>query len=158
MNKQLLSIIGSLVVILAIASGCGGSDEGESTSSLSKAEFIRKGDKLCTKVETERGKAISAFYDKEEAKSVQELGPKGQEKMILDVALPPVKKLAGELEELGIPEDDSEQVEAMLDALRSAVSEVESNPVSVLASSETPFQEAKELAGEYGFKVCLQQY
>jgi hypothetical protein len=159
MNKQLLSIISCLVVVLVVASGCGSSGDGGTTSSsLSKAEFIKKGDKLCTRVENERGKAISAFYDQEEASSVQELGVKGQEKMILNVALPPVKKLGGELEALGVPEGDEEEVEAIFDALDESVAQVEQSPVSVVSASESPFQEPKELAGKYGFKVCLQQY
>ncbi|HEU5104604.1 MAG TPA: hypothetical protein VFU11_02060 [Solirubrobacterales bacterium] len=155
MNKQVFIFVFAALIIALAAAGCGGSSDDE-TSSLTKAQFIKQGDAVCKEVEEKRGKAIGDFYDKEEARSAQELGAKGQEKLVLEVALPPVKGLEGELEALGAPEGDESEIEAMFKALDQAIAEVEKNPNSVLASAESPFDKPGELATKYGFETCLQ--
>ena len=57
-----------------------------------------------------------------------------------------------EIRELGAPEGDEEKVEAILTALEDGAAEIEDDPSQALEGD--PLKEARELADEYGFKVC----
>lgn len=143
----------SIVLAAALFCGCGGSgstDAGSSSSAtpLTKAKFIKKGDEICGKV--------PPSYQAKLAKLEKEKPKPTQAETNLKAAVPPLYIAAEELEELGPPSGDEQQIEAIIEALKSAVKGLEANPESELAGPKSPFAEFQKLTKKYGFKGCSQ--
>jgi hypothetical protein len=134
----------------AVAVGCGG---GESTASesLTKAEFIKTADKICTDAD-EAQKAELSAYVKQNPKA--EASEAGQVKLVAVAGLPAVRTEIEELAELAAPEGEEAEVEAMLKSMEKALEESEADPSSVLDSAGNPFTSVEKQAAKFGFKSC----
>ena len=51
MNKASLAVLAVLVALAALVAGCGDGDDSDTTATLTKAEFIKQGDRICEKAE-----------------------------------------------------------------------------------------------------------
>ena len=138
----------ALAMAIALA-GCGGGDEGSTTSeALSKEEFIAQADEICATSTDEFDAAL------------EELGAGGQPSdeeaatFISETLLPSYKDLAAQIDALAAPEGDEEEVDAIVTALNDAVAEGESDPEAVIASEDDPFEEFETLAEDYGLTEC----
>lgn len=136
---------------LLLVSGCGSS---ESQPALTKAEFIKKGDAICRKVD-EKQEAGLKTYPKSH-RSVDLNTKEGEEKVVLAVGLPPILTAADELEQLGPPAADKEKIEAIVKGLRQGVAMGKKDPLAVAEGTSNPFSEPDRLAAAYGFKACSQ--
>jgi len=132
---------------VALLGGCGGGDD---EASLTKAEFIKQGDAICAEAEEKKNAALEKAFQKKENQSSQKAV---QERLVTEVALPPVATMAEELADLGAPDD---QASAIVEGYEEAVEEIEADPAAAVASEEGPFKEPNELAADYGFKECSQ--
>jgi hypothetical protein len=141
----------TVLAALMVASGCGG-DSGGGGDPLTKAEFIRQGDAICKKGLREKNQAVE--------RSLNELSAKERadnatlERLLVEVALPPVQNMAEEVGDLGAPKGDEGKVTAIVDALVAALEKAESNPGIALTDSEKIFGRPDELAGRYGLEAC----
>ncbi len=145
--------LGAMLVVCAIAvAGCGGGDD-EATAALTKAQFIKQGDAICSDVQKKQQKAIQAWSDdpKNKGKSIGDLNKEELGQLYLDYALPPMKEAADKLAALSPPAKD-EKAEKFVEALESAVERVEENPL--LAIKAAPFRIADRRAQAYGFETC----
>lgn len=142
MQRGFLAASVMAIMALVFVAGCGGGDD----NSLTKAEFIQQGDAVCRKAEETKNKALEKAFAEENKGSEKEI----QEKLVTDVALPPVAAMADELSELGPPD---EQAEAVVSAYEEIVAEIEAKPETAF-STEEPFGKANKLAKQYGFKAC----
>jgi hypothetical protein len=150
-----------------IAAGCGDDDEtttasvatttstgatgatGATGEALTKAEFIKQADEIC------------ASGDKTIDEAFKDLGsgqPSDQEaeQVITDTVVPEVQGEIDGIRALTPPEGDEDEVTAILDAAQSAVDQAKEDPSLLTQQGEDPFQEANQLAKEYGLKVCGQ--
>lgn len=141
------------IALVPVLAGCGG---GGSTSSLTKAEFVKQGDAICKKVNEERSAAIQAYLLKHQPPPGHQISQLAELKVITAAALPPIKGEAEKLGELGAPEGEEEKVSAIVEGLEKAVEEAEENAVSTLSPKTNPFNEVSQLATKYGFKECAQ--
>lgn len=130
--------------------GCGG---GDSTSSLTKAQFIKRADAICTKANNDQLVAVQKAA-KSTPKSEQNQA--GKEKIIVTAGLPPIAKEAEELAELGIPDGDEKEVEAIIAGIEFALKKGEENPVLVLEGAASPFIPVNKLAAAYGLESCAE--
>lgn len=171
-------ILGSVLVVAILVVGCGGGDDSSSGSSggasgattttsgddgssgagsdsspLSKVEFVKKGDEICTRVPANYGKLLQTF--EKEAKADGKPKPSTAEGN-LKAAVPPLHTAVEEFEDLTPPKGDEPKVEAMIDALEAAAKGLEEKPSSELSGPQSPFAEFQKLTGEYGFKACSQ--
>ncbi len=152
MNRAFLAALAALVALAAVA-GCGGGDSttDSTTVVLTKTAFIKQGDAICSKAndknETEaREFAKDHDFDPEGASKDQ------LEQLVEGVLVPSLNQQAEELDALGAPEGDEEQVEAIVVALEDAAGEIEDEPS--LAFEAKVLGKPTRLAAEYGFKVC----
>ena len=77
--------------------------------------------------------------------------------MVSQVVAPAIQRQAEEIDALGAPSGDEEEVEAIVEALEAGAEEAEEDPGTIVEGKTSgPFAEANKLAGEYGFKVCGQ--
>ena len=145
-NKVVVGIILGLVAIAAIASGCGGGDD----DSLTKAEFTRKAEAICTKGQEKKGTALAAGFEEKGKKASSKAV---QEELVTDYALPPLDQMTAELAALDPPSEDEEQVEEMIGSYEEALAKMKKDPAIGIAESN-PFAEADRMAQQYGLEVC----
>jgi hypothetical protein len=153
LNRPFLSALAVLAALAAIVAGCGGGDEttDSTTVTLTKTEFIKKGDAICKK-----GNEQNETEAREFAKD-NDFNPEGTskgqlEQVVEEVLVPSLNKQAEELDALGAPDGDEKQVEAIVVSLEDAAGEIEDKPS--LAFAAKTLGEPSRLAADYGFKVC----
>lgn len=147
--KMSLAAIAAPILCLALA-GCGSEDSatdaGDEPTSPTKAEFIAAGDAIC-KASNDRIAAAESRALEGEVSQKQLLA------FVTDTVLPEVAGQAEALRELPPPDEGASTVDAMLDSLDAEIAKGQANPRHVL-SEESGFEEANQLARDYGFKVC----
>jgi ABC-type glycerol-3-phosphate transport system substrate-binding protein len=153
----------AVLVIGLVAAGCGSSDDsttgstdgGEtSTASLTKPELIKQGDEICTTGNEAIEEEAEAFAEENEI-DIEKATTEQQEEVVAQVVAPEIKAQAEEIAALGAPSGDEDEVEAIVTAVEDAAAEAEEDPSLIVEEEGAgPFQEANELATDYGFKVC----
>lgn len=153
--RGLVAITAALLLGALAVAGCGGgnSDETAEATSISKAEFIKQGDAICKKAGKEARDAISKAT-KEQEEIERKLSQKEQEEVVRSVVLSPIKQMTDELAELGEPQQQGAEAQAVVNALQKAVQDALAEPLSIFEAGESPFTKAEEQAGEFGFQVC----
>lgn len=153
MSKRVVVLLAALAALALVVAGCGGgSDSTESTSSLTKAEFLKQGNAICAKGNKEIEEGFEKFgkehgFSKEKEPSKAEL-----EKAVETVVIPNVSNEVESIRALGPPD---EEAEAVLDAAESALEKGEEDPKQFLKEeSAGPFANANKLAREYGLTKC----
>jgi hypothetical protein len=143
-----------LAMILALA-GCGSSGGStESTNSLTKAEFLKKGNAICAKGGEEINKAYGEFSRKHVA------GGKTPSQALLDeaaaeIVLPVREREVRLLRALGAPSGQEERVDAMLTAWEEGIEKGEEDPNSLRkAGPEFAFYKSYSMGIDYGLEKC----
>lgn len=130
--------------------GCGGSNgtPKPTTGSLTKAEFLKKGNAICAQGNEE----INAVYGKYAD------APPGEAKMnqVAQEVVPPVRaKVVKRLRALGAPSGEEERVEKIFDAIEEGVKKGEEDAASLRASGPRyAFWRAYNLEIDYGLERC----
>lgn len=153
MGKRLILLLAAAMALAAIAAGCGSSDDDstEVTVSLTRAEFIERGDQICKQAE-EDSEAEAEEFAEENDFTLENASEEQLEEAIDAVLVPALDRQVEEIEALGAPEGDEEKVEEIIVALEAASDEVAADPSRAFEGE--PLKEATELAQDYGFKVC----
>ncbi len=146
---RFMAIIAGVVVVAAIAAGCGSGD----SDPLTKAEFTKQADALCK----ENSKEVQANFealmkqfqgngkDKSDKEKANEIGE--------TVIIPYYQSKLEDLESLEPPSADEEEISTMLETLQEGVEEAEEAPDDTLEGFASII-EAGKLAKEYGLKAC----
>jgi hypothetical protein len=151
LSKRLIAMLFGVLAMAAIAAGCG--DSGG--SSLTKAEYIKRGDEICKKGNEGNENEFEAFAKEKGLKQNEAPTEAQKEELVTDVVLPSISKQAEELGDLGTPETEGEQAEAIVESLDEAIEKAEAEPARVLGG-QGPFEGVDKMAAEYGFRVCGQ--
>jgi hypothetical protein len=152
LSKSLIALLVAVAAIAMIVAGCGGgSDSSESTSSLTKAEFVKQGNAICAKGNKEIQEGFEEFE--------QEVGQKQPTKAQLSeaietIVLPAVRNQVEGIQELEPPSGEEAKVEAITDSAEEALKEGEEDPASLTSEKADPFAKANEMANEYGLTKC----
>lgn len=150
------------VAATGLAVGCGSDSDATSasgaaatvtTSSLSKAQLIKRADAACLEETEDILQQMVAYSNKPSSKA------KPPNEMFADLArevvLPVVEAQIADVAELGAPAGDEQRVEAILDARREGIEEVRSlQTLKAFGEIEAHFVKADRLARAYGFKDC----
>lgn len=151
MNKASLAVLATLVALGALVAGCGGGDDSDTTATLTKAEFIKQGDRICKEAEKQSETEAEEFAE-ENGFTFDKAGKEQIEEAVSEVFVPNLEQQAEDLDVLGAPEGDEKQVEEIIVSLEDAAGEIEDDPGLVFEGRV--LKEASKLAEDYGFKVC----
>lgn len=151
MNRALLAAIAALVALSALVAGCGGGDDGDTTVTLTKAELIEKGDAICAKA-NKQSETEAEDFAKENDFELAGASKEQLEEAVAEVLVPSLNQQVEELDALGAPEGDEEQVEEIIVSLEDAAGEIEDDPALVFQGAV--LKEPSQLAKDYGFEVC----
>jgi hypothetical protein len=150
--SKLLTAALAAAFLVALVAGCGGGDETtDETVTLTKAEFIKQGDAICKQAGDQSEKEAEEFAE-ENGFTLEKANEEQLEEAVTEVLVSNLRQQAEDLDALGAPEGDEEQVEEILVSLEGAADEIEEEPSIVF--EEEVFDEPNELAQDYGFKVC----
>jgi hypothetical protein len=138
---------------LCLASvGCGGG--GESSGSLTKAQFLKKANAICAKGTKEFGKGDVAFWKRHG-------GPRSDanqaltNELQLTVALPIRKEELRQIRALGLPRGSEQRVEKMLAAWQAGIKKGEAEPASLdSAGPAYAFYKSYSMGIDYGLVKC----
>lgn len=138
------------VVLLGVGVGCGGGS-GDTTSDITKAQFVKKADAICADFSKKRSAAAEKEFNAKLAgagkltSEVKELG----EKLLDESILPLLNEQQEELESLGAPAEDEEKVDAMMENLGKGIGEMEEAEFQeVIAGDQLdPFESEAEKYG-----------
>ncbi len=101
---------------------------------------------------TQVGEAFA--YARAHKKTLQDLSSDAaREQVYLAVLLPSVLEEAKDIEALGAPDGEAEEVNAIITEIERAVKEGEKDPGEI-DSPSGPFAPVNKLTKEYGFKTC----
>jgi hypothetical protein len=150
MNAKRLSA--TVAVVLATsafaAAGCGGSDDkgssGLETSDLSKSEWIAQADQICAESDDGIEQKAGQFFKGRPT-------PETQAQFVQQTVVPGIESANDQIRELGAPEGDEEQVQAMLDAADRGLAKVKADPSAL---EKGALDEGSTLSRQYGLKVC----
>lgn len=144
----------SAVATGLIAAGCGddetGDGDGIATSELSKQEWIAKANQVCAARDADTDRRAEHFFAAENAT---------EERFARDVVAPGLERWADELEALGAPGGDEEQVRRMATVARRVAEQFRSadRPAEVRGAEGTEtrrlFDEGAQLAAGLGIEA-----
>lgn len=141
------ALVGVCLVVLT-GVGCG---SGDSTTALTKGQFLAQGNAICQNTEKEQARNYKKVLATMPAST--HLSRVRKKKLLTEIFIHPYEKMVGNVKGLGAPNGDEGQVEAIIEAMEQGQKKVESEPLQLLRGS-TGFKEADELATEYGLKDC----
>lgn len=137
------------VLAIAILAGCGG----DSTSSLDKAEFIKQASAACARERKPLVNEAAAYLEKPAVE--KQPNSTALANMSKAVVVPIIEAEIAAVRQLGAPEGDEEEVEAMLAAQQAGVEEVSGlQQAKSMEEVEAHFREATKLYEAYGFEAC----
>ncbi|HEX5609176.1 MAG TPA: hypothetical protein VFX45_03690 [Solirubrobacterales bacterium] len=164
MSKRLIALLAAVLAIAAIA-GCGSSDsdtgtaasdtasasEGSSAPALSKAEFAKQGNEVCTDAKDAVEGRITEFFEGIDGEPSEE----DQERVVTEVVGPSFQEIIDGIAALGAPEGEEDTVAEFIHELEAGVASIEDDPVAAVEDDDL-FAEANEKATDLGLDVCAE--
>jgi hypothetical protein len=144
-----LALAGFIAALAVVLGGCGG---GDSTTTVTKAQFVKKVDALCLEREKERADEVNALVSK--LKPNEKLSNARQTKMVETIIFPSYAKMIENVKSLEPPEGDEAEINKIIKAMEKAQKKVEADPRQAVFSV-VMFEEANQLATKYGLKHCI---
>lgn len=152
MGRGSLALVAAGLAVVLLVAGCG-DDSSSSANSISKEEFIAKADAICEQGTGRMEAGLVKFLT--DGGKIQKPSQADNEKFIVTVLTPSLRREIKELRALGVPDGDEEKVEAMITSLEDGLITAEDNPQIVAAgSTDIVFGIASRLAGELGIETC----
>jgi hypothetical protein len=150
-TNQRFTLAVMTMLALIWAPGCGSNADDGGTSSLSKTQYITKGDQICKKRLEEKDKTVKAEFEKLSRSEIANPSKQTLEELG-ETIIPFYKEVIEELNDLPAPAKEKARAEKIIDDLEAGLRKAEAKPGS-LASTD-PFEGAAETARAYGFKSC----
>jgi hypothetical protein len=140
----------ALSVAALLCAGCGGGSS--SGQSVSKAQFIKQGDQICTKADQAQLAGLKELQQEQHVEALEDRNY--EEKVITQVGLPPLRAEHEELSQLTLPTDGEKQAQEVIEDLGAAIEKAEAEPHLLLEPGKNPFEPVESLAVSFGFKSC----
>lgn len=154
MSRLWLALLAGALVTGLVLTACGGSGS-DTAPSITKAELIKKADRICGKADDTQFEESVAYEQEHKATLGSLPSQKRVQKLQVIVGLPSILKEGEELEALGAPDGEEKKLQAIYAALKSAVARSEREPAK-MEDPDGPFAEVNRLTEAYGFKACSQ--
>jgi hypothetical protein len=151
------ALVLALSVVAFLVVGCGGSDDSTAASPVTKAQFIKRADRICIKADNVQPRELNAYRGKYK-KQLKKLGPvEYEETVVRDLTLPSVKTEIKELKSLKAPDGEEKQVNGIIAGYKAAVRKGERNPYAVARwdrPAKDPFTGINKIVVRYGIIGC----
>lgn len=139
-----------LPAILLALGGCG-SGGGESTTTLTKAQFLDKANAICRKAYHEINQTYGEFSHTDENTTTEAKRNREAERIVP----PALNKVVRELRALGAPNGEEERVDKMLATWEEGIKTGEEDPIALRGiEGKFAFEKAYEGLWAYGLTGC----
>jgi len=149
-----LVLMAALIVGVCVA-GCGSSSNStstETTATISKAEFVAKGNAVCVKGEKAQEAEINAYVKKNGLENKKP--SKAQEAELVETVLVPnIQSQINGVKALGAPSGEEQQVSSALELSQQTLEKIEANPELAFGKKDTFAAAGKQLHA-LGLKEC----
>ncbi len=145
-RKIVIFALSSLTLVLLLA-GCGGG-----SGSIDKAAFIEQAGEICEEVSGRLSAEASALGAKE-AKNQGSSPEKTGVKVVSDLAVPAFKTELEEIQDLGVPAESKQQIEAFLAAIQKMIKTAETDPAKFISDSG-PYESVQLAGRQFGLAAC----
>jgi outer membrane murein-binding lipoprotein Lpp len=154
-NPVFRSSLAAVVVSGLMVAGCGSSSSSSSTSTasaaptLTKAQYLARGNAICTKGTAAQNAAESAYLKTHHIKQ-----PSAAQIVALakTVVIPNIQSQIDAVKALGAPSGDQQTVTKMISAAQADLEKVKANPE--VLTGNTSFADSGKLLHAYGLKAC----
>lgn len=147
------------MLLLVVGVGCGGGSD-DTTSDITKAQFVKKADFICADYKSKRLAAAEKEYNPKQRQGSHTVGSKATEeleaelrelaeKLLHETTIPLIRTQQEKLEALGAPAGDEEKVEQMLDNMEKATGELEEKGFEAVVAGDQ-FDQFEKEAEKYG--------
>ncbi len=154
MSKPFIALLAALAAISMIVAGCGGGDSTDSTSSLTKAAFIKQGNAICAEGNKEIEEGFEEFAEENNLPKNKRPSKAQLTEVVEEVVLPAVEDQVESIRDLGLPSESSKEADEVVKAAEAGVEKAEEDPSSLASEKGDPFAEANKLARKFGLTTC----
>ncbi len=155
LSDRLTAVVALAATAAILTGGCGGGSAAieVQTGSLSKAEFIKKANAVCTKGQERGARELAVYMRKNHITLTGSLPNAVATGLFGSVIEPTYQREIAEISGLGAPEKDAKKVAAMLEAIEAGLAKAQRDPAGAIGRNEL-VPNAGELARAYGLAVC----
>lgn len=153
MNTRLLALLAAVAALALIAAGCGDSGD-DTTAALTKAQFLKQGNAICTAGNEEINSEFEKFAEENNLSEDKEPTEAQFEEAAEEFLLPSISRQIDEVRALGAPEGEEEAVSTFLENAEAEVEAIEDDP-SLL--SEDSFVDVNKEARALGLTACAEE-
>ena len=153
MKRNALLLVAGALAFGLIAAGCGGNDDESSstgtessTTALTKAEFLQKGNAICKAGNQEINQAFNQIQGNPTQAQAEQI--------VTDSIVPSVQGQIDDIRALGAPAGDEDQVNQILDDAQAANDKTKADPSLAIQENSDPFAKANQEATAYGLTEC----
>lgn len=140
-----------LPAMVLVVSGCGSSGGAESTTALTKAQFLVKANAICKKAYREINQTYGKFSHANENTTTEAKRNQEAERIVP----PALNKVVRELRALGAPSGEEERVDKILATWEEGIEEGEKDPIALRGiEGKFAFEKAYEGLWGYGLTGC----
>jgi hypothetical protein len=114
--------------------GCGGGEDEDTTASAppaTVAEFVERGNEVCTASNEEIETGLRSFAEERGLSGNDQPTAKQVEELATEVMVPAIAGQVEEMRAIGVPSEGGKQVDRFLDNAEAAVREVEADPTKI---------------------------
>ena len=149
MYRWISGVAMAVAMLGVVGVGCGGGGD-DTTSSLTKAEYVKQADAICAERKKEWQTALTDYRKEAEKKNAvgnAKLEKELAEDALSDSMLPSLQTQLESLEDLGSPQGKEKQAEKMVESLAKWVKGIEKGGTTAVfdGSSQDFEEEAKDL-------------
>lgn len=148
-------VLMAALIVGACVAGCGSSGNStstETTATISKAEFVAKGNAVCVKGEKAQEAEINAYVKKNGLENQKP--SKAQNVEIVETILAPnIQSQIDGVKALGAPSGEEQQVSSALELSQQTLEKIEANP-ELAFGKENVFAAAGKQLHALGLKEC----
>ena len=141
----------AMLTLVSVIAGCGGGDTSTTQEKASipqeKATFLEQADAICANGNRKLKVANEQAFGNQQANQAD------VELFVRTKIVPIVQAQVDQIRALAIPSGDQAAVREMLDAAQSDVEKAKREP-ELLAQNKPVFEDANELASDYGLTAC----
>jgi len=145
------------VLLLAglFVAGCGSSSTTTTatTATITKAEFVAKGNAICAAGNKAQQAGINAFFKKHGLKENQQPTKAQQAEAVNTVLVPGIQSQINAVKNIGAPSGEEQQVNSALEASQQDLNKVKANPELAFAK-ESAFADAGKQLHALGLTKC----
>ena len=142
-----LAVLGALLISVFAMAGCG------EDSSLSQAEYEQQLELVCNTGIRERAELVSAVTREFEEQLERKTSPQYEAENLKKLAAT-YEHTTEEIDDLGLPEQDPEKIEELIQTREEAAAKVLADPLGARGNLDPIFEEADQVAESLGVKSC----